>query len=53
MDLSVVDLSPVPTDGIASDAYANTVEAAQQAERLGYSRFWVAEHHAWRTLSPA
>lgn len=45
MDLSVVDLSPVPDDGTAADAYANTVETAQQAERLGYSRFWVAEHH--------
>ncbi|MBV0926073.1 LLM class flavin-dependent oxidoreductase [Halomicroarcula limicola] len=45
MELSVVDLSPVPTDGTASEAYANTVEAAKQAERLGYSRFWVAEHH--------
>ncbi len=45
MELSVVDLSPVPDDGTAADAYANTVEAARQAERLGYSRFWVAEHH--------
>ncbi|WP_327051925.1 LLM class flavin-dependent oxidoreductase [Halomicrococcus gelatinilyticus] len=45
MDLSVVDLSPVPDDGTATDAYANTIELAQQAERLGYSRFWVAEHH--------
>jgi len=45
MDLSVVDLSPVPRDGTATDAYANTVEAAQQADRLGYTRFWVAEHH--------
>ncbi|WP_440008973.1 LLM class flavin-dependent oxidoreductase [Halomicrococcus sp. SG-WS-1] len=45
MNLSVVDLSPVPDGGTASGAYANTVEAAQQAERLGYSRFWVAEHH--------
>ena len=45
MDLSVVDLSPVPDGGTATDAYANTVEAARQAERLGYSRFWVAEHH--------
>jgi luciferase family oxidoreductase group 1 len=45
MDLSAVDLSPVPSAGSASEAYANTVEAAQQAERLGYSRFWVAEHH--------
>jgi len=45
MDLSLVDLSPVPDGGTATDAYANTVEAARQAERLGYSRFWVAEHH--------
>jgi len=45
MDLSVVDLSPVPDGATATEAYANTVEAAQQAERLGYERFWVAEHH--------
>lgn len=45
MDVSVVDLSPVPNDGTAADAYANTVATARQAERLGYSRFWVAEHH--------
>ncbi|MFC6615234.1 LLM class flavin-dependent oxidoreductase [Halopenitus salinus] len=45
MKLSAVDLSPVPDDGTAADAYANTVEAARQAERLGYERFWVAEHH--------
>ncbi|WP_458190682.1 LLM class flavin-dependent oxidoreductase [Haladaptatus sp. NG-WS-4] len=45
MELSVVDLSPVPDGGTATDAYANTVETARQAERLGYSRFWVAEHH--------
>lgn len=45
MDLSIVDLSPVPRDGTATDAYANTVGTAQQAEQLGYERFWVAEHH--------
>jgi luciferase family oxidoreductase group 1 len=45
MDLSLVDLSPIPRNGTATDAYANTVETAQQAERLGYSRLWVAEHH--------
>ena len=45
MELSIVDLSPVPDDGTATDAYGNTVETAHQAERLGYSRFWVAEHH--------
>ncbi|MFB6140772.1 MAG: LLM class flavin-dependent oxidoreductase [Halosimplex sp.] len=45
MDLSVVDLSPVPEGGTATDAYANTVDVARQAERLGYERVWVAEHH--------
>ena len=45
MDLSLVDLSPVPEGGTATDAYANTVETVTQAERLGYSRAWVAEHH--------
>jgi luciferase family oxidoreductase group 1 len=45
MDLSVVDLSPVPDDGTAAEAYEQTVEAAQQAEALGFERFWVAEHH--------
>jgi luciferase family oxidoreductase group 1 len=45
MQLSLVDLSPVPAGGTATDAYANTVETAQQAESLGYTRVWVAEHH--------
>ncbi|WP_115863691.1 LLM class flavin-dependent oxidoreductase [Halorussus litoreus] len=45
MELSVVDLSQVPPDGTVTDAYENTVETARNAERLGYSRFWVAEHH--------
>lgn len=45
MELSIVDLSPVPEGGTATDAYRNSVETAKQAERLGYNRFWVAEHH--------
>jgi len=45
MDLSLVDLSPVPEGGTATDAYANTVEIVRQAERLGFERAWVAEHH--------
>ncbi len=49
MDLSVVDLSPIPEGGTAADAYANTVTAAKHAERLGYTRFWVAEHHGRAT----
>jgi len=45
MQLSAVDLSPIPRGGTATDAYANTVDLATQAESLGFSRFWVAEHH--------
>ncbi|MFC6718268.1 LLM class flavin-dependent oxidoreductase [Natrialbaceae archaeon GCM10025810] len=45
MNLSIVDLSPVPEDGSATDAYERTVEFAREAERLGYARFWMAEHH--------
>ncbi|EMA54012.1 LLM class flavin-dependent oxidoreductase [Halococcus thailandensis] len=45
MELSIVSLGTVPEGGTATDAYDNTIELAQRAEELGYSRFWVAEHH--------
>ncbi|WP_312908411.1 LLM class flavin-dependent oxidoreductase [Natronosalvus caseinilyticus] len=45
MDLSIVDLSPVREGETATDAYENTVSLATLAERVGYERFWVAEHH--------
>ncbi|WP_306056321.1 LLM class flavin-dependent oxidoreductase [Natronococcus wangiae] len=45
MNLSIVDLAPVPDDGSATEAYENSVELARVAEGLGYSRYWVAEHH--------
>jgi luciferase family oxidoreductase group 1 len=45
VELSIVDLAPVPENGSATEAFENTVERAQNAEELGYSRFWVAEHH--------
>ena len=41
----MLDLSPVPTGGSSRQALADTVALAQEAEQLGYSRFWVAEHH--------
>ena len=43
--LSVLDLTPVPSGGSSRQALADTVRLAQEVERLGYSRFWVAEHH--------
>ncbi len=42
---SLLDLSPVPEGGTAADALANTLDLAQHAERLGYHRYWLAEHH--------
>jgi len=42
---SVLDLSPILEGGDASLALRNTLALAKHAERLGYHRFWVAEHH--------
>src|SRR5215213_10129628 len=42
---SVLDLSPVVEGGDAAQAFRNTVDLAQHAERWGYERYWVAEHH--------
>jgi alkanesulfonate monooxygenase SsuD/methylene tetrahydromethanopterin reductase-like flavin-dependent oxidoreductase (luciferase family) len=43
--LSILDLSPVPASGTAADALRNSVDLARVAERAGYRRYWVAEHH--------
>ncbi|KQY58637.1 luciferase [Aeromicrobium sp. Root495] len=45
MRLSVLDLVPVRTDQTTGDALAATVGLAQAADRLGLTRYWVAEHH--------
>ncbi len=42
---SCLDLCPIPEGGSASDALANAVDLARAAERCGYHRYWVAEHH--------
>jgi luciferase family oxidoreductase group 1 len=43
--LSVLDLSPIVQGGDAGQALRNSRDLAQHAERLGYHRFWMAEHH--------
>ncbi len=43
--LSVLDLASVSVDGSHASALADTLTAAREADRLGYRRFWVAEHH--------
>jgi luciferase family oxidoreductase group 1 len=45
LPLSVLDLSPVTTGGSGPIALRNSLDLAQLADRLGYTRYWVAEHH--------
>ncbi len=43
--LSVLDLAPISLGSTAGDALRNSLDLARHAERLGYRRHWVAEHH--------
>ena len=43
--LSVLDLSPVVEGGDVAQSLANPLDLARHAERLGYLRYWLAEHH--------
>ena len=43
--LSVLDLSPIVQGSNASQSLRNTLDLARNAERLGYNRYWLAEHH--------
>jgi luciferase family oxidoreductase group 1 len=43
--LSILDLAFVPEGGTPADALRRSLELAQHAERCGYTRFWLAEHH--------
>jgi alkanesulfonate monooxygenase SsuD/methylene tetrahydromethanopterin reductase-like flavin-dependent oxidoreductase (luciferase family) len=43
--LSVLDLVPISSGSSAPEALRRSIDLAQQAERLGYARYWFAEHH--------
>ena len=45
LELGVLDQSPIRKGETGADGLRDTVKLAQDTERLGYSRFWVAEHH--------
>ena len=53
MRLSVLDQSPIPEGLTGGDALRNTLDLAQLTERLGYHRYWVAEHHGGPMLAGA
>ena len=51
--LSVLDLAPVPQGSDVSRSLANTLDLAGHAERLGYHRYWLAEHHNMAGIASA
>src|SRR3954451_17780709 len=51
--LSVLDQSPIAEGSTASNALHNTLDLARLADELGYTRYWVAEHHGTPGLASA
>lgn len=51
--LSVLDLSPIRAGETATSALQNTLDLARHAEKLGYRRFWLAEHHNMTGIASA
>ena len=51
--LSILDLAPIVEGGSAADSFRNTLDLARHAERLGYRRFWLAEHHGMPGIASA
>ncbi len=50
---SILDLAPVAQGSTPTDAFRNSVALALEAERLGYHRVWLAEHHGMRGIASA
>jgi luciferase family oxidoreductase group 1 len=51
MTLSVLDQSPIRSRGTPSDAIHETLQLAEIVDRLGYHRYWLAEHHSSAALA--
>jgi luciferase family oxidoreductase group 1 len=50
---SVLDLSPIVQGGDAGQSFRNSLSLAQHAERLGFQRYWLAEHHGMPGIASA
>jgi luciferase family oxidoreductase group 1 len=50
---SILDLAPVAQGSTPADALRNSLDLARNAERLGYKRFWLAEHHGMEGIASA
>jgi luciferase family oxidoreductase group 1 len=51
--LSILDLAPIVEGGDAADALRRSLDLARHAERWGYRRYWVAEHHNMKGIASA
>ena len=51
--LSILDLAPIQHGGTAADAFRRTLDLAQHAERWGFHRYWLAEHHGMPGIASA
>ncbi|MEE8731191.1 MAG: luciferase-like monooxygenase [Rahnella inusitata] len=51
--LSVLDLAPVPQGTDPAQAFKSSLELAQHAEKWGYQRYWMAEHHNMTGIASA
>src|SRR5207249_2446812 len=51
--LSILDLAPIVEGGTAASSFRQSLNLAQHAERWGYRRFWMAEHHSMPGIASA
>ena len=51
LSLGVLDQSPVRSGGNVADALHETLDLAELCDRLGYRRYWLAEHHSTKGLA--
>src|SRR5665811_2232888 len=50
---SILDLAPINEGGDAAQSFRNTLDLARHAERWGYQRYWLAEHHGMPGIASA
>lgn len=50
---SILDLAPIPQGASAKEAFSHSLDLAQLAEKLGFQRYWLAEHHNMTGIASA
>mgnify|MGYP000985907948 FL=1 len=53
ISLSILDLSPIAEGSNAAQSFRNTLDLARHAENLGFTRYWLAEHHGMPGIASA